>query len=96
LRTPSKKQKELLPAYPIISDIFREILRTIWIEIIRKYSAALFGSWDCERTYTSKHIRNDLFWLEQMNQPIMLCMQPRVPVNLCEVKSKATVGFVLA
>ena len=63
-----------MPIYPVVKDIFREILRTIGIEVVRKHRAAFLGSRHCERTYTSKHVCDHVFWFEQLHESLMLCM----------------------
>lgn len=63
-----------MPTYPVVDNIFGEIFLTIGIEVIRKYGAALLGSRYCERTYTCKNVRNHLFWLKQLHEPIMFRM----------------------
>jgi len=58
----------------IFSDVLFKILCTLGIEVVREHRAAFLGSWYRERTYTGKYICNNFSLLEQLHEPLMLCI----------------------
>lgn len=61
-------------AYPIILYIFQQVFGTIGIQVVPKHCAPLLGCRNGERSYSCKHIGNDIFRLELFDKPFMLGM----------------------
>ena len=67
--------------------------RTLGVQIIRQYTATFLSRRNSKRSDTSKGIRYDLIWLEEVDHALVLGVKASVPVDFGEIELKAAVAL---
>jgi hypothetical protein len=84
-----------ISTYPVVHNIRLQIQHAIWIQVVRKNSAAFPGSGHGEWSYASEDICYEIGWGELVDEALVLGVKAGVPVDLGKIKGIAAVGFVL-
>lgn len=64
------------------------------IEIIRPHKDLLLARWHSERAHPRHDIAHHFAWMELLNQPTVLGLQPAVPIDAGVVKAELAVLLV--
>jgi hypothetical protein len=82
--------------YPVLGLVFPHPPDALRVEVVAEHVTALLRRWDCERPDSGHDIRDDAPDGEEVDEPVVLVLQARVPVHLGEVKGEVAPGFGLA
>lgn len=73
--------------------IMSQCFRTLRVQIVCQYAATFLSRRYSKRSNTSKGIRYDLIWLEEIDHTLVLGVKAGVPVDFGEIELKAAVAL---